>query len=216
MQIRAAVASAACVWMAACGGGAPVELVKDAAPSSDVTLEEDSGSFGGAADPDAAAGPEDASLVDSATASSPDPSAPDTGKSTDSGMSVADSGTKDSGKDWGSKDSGTKDTSVPDTSVVDTGVAVVDTGSSKPDTSAVDTSVADTSGTALVWRQANLTTFTSYPDPGSEECIKYSGCLYAGQFAALSSKMPESWVAANNIAAVHSKDFAAYKLKTLR
>jgi hypothetical protein len=67
-----------------------------------------------------------------------------------------------------------------------------------------------------VWRTANLTNFTSYPDPGSEECIKYSGCEWAGQFAAVSGKMPESWVAANNIAAVHSKDFAKYKLKTLR
>ena len=56
----------------------------------------------------------------------------------------------------------------------------------------------------------------SYPAPGSEECIEYNGCEWAGQFSALPSKMPESWVQANNIASVHSKDFAAYKLKTLR
>jgi hypothetical protein len=67
-----------------------------------------------------------------------------------------------------------------------------------------------------VWRKANLTNFESYPDPGSEECLAYNGCTWAGQFSALSSKQPESWVKANNIVAVHSKDFAAYKLKTLR
>jgi hypothetical protein len=65
-------------------------------------------------------------------------------------------------------------------------------------------------------RKANLTWFTSYPDPGSEECIEYNGCTWAGQFAALPDKMPESWVKANNIAAVHERDFAKYKLKTLR
>lgn len=70
--------------------------------------------------------------------------------------------------------------------------------------------------TGGTWRQANLTWYTSYPDPGSEECIKYNGCTWAGQFAALPDKMPESWVKANNIAAVHEKDFAKYKLKTLR
>ncbi|MGA9523882.1 MAG: carbohydrate-binding domain-containing protein [Myxococcaceae bacterium] len=68
----------------------------------------------------------------------------------------------------------------------------------------------------LQWRTANLTWFESYPDPGSEECIAYNGCTWAGQFAGLSGKQPESWVRANNIAAIHSKDFAQYKLKTLR
>jgi hypothetical protein len=66
------------------------------------------------------------------------------------------------------------------------------------------------------WRNANLTWYTSYPEPGSEECTEYNGCEWAGQFAALDEKKPESWVSANNIAAVHGKDFDAYKLKTLR
>jgi hypothetical protein len=66
------------------------------------------------------------------------------------------------------------------------------------------------------WRLANLTNFTSYPDPNSEECIKYNGCTWAGQFAFVSGTQPESWVMANNIAAVHSKDAGTYKLKTLR
>jgi len=66
------------------------------------------------------------------------------------------------------------------------------------------------------WRRANLTNFTSYPDPGSDECVNYNGCLWAGYFAFVDGKQPESWVAANNIAAVHSKDAGTYKLKTLR
>jgi hypothetical protein len=68
----------------------------------------------------------------------------------------------------------------------------------------------------LGWRKANLTHYESFPDPGSEECIKYNGCTWAGQFAALEGKQSESWVRSNNIASVHSKDFEKYKLKTLR
>jgi len=70
--------------------------------------------------------------------------------------------------------------------------------------------------TSLVWRKANLTNYESYPDPGSDECVKYSGCTWAGQFAALSGKQTEAWVKAHNIASVHGKDFEKYKLHTLR
>jgi hypothetical protein len=66
------------------------------------------------------------------------------------------------------------------------------------------------------WQQANLTHFTSYPDPGSEECIEYNGCMWAGYFAALPDQQTDEWVMEHNIAAVHSKDFAAYELKTMR
>lgn len=72
----------------------------------------------------------------------------------------------------------------------------------------------DTSG--LVWKQANLTNFTSYPDPGSDECVNYNGCTWAGYFAGVEGKQSEQWVRDHNILAVHSKDFAKYKLKTLR
>jgi len=72
------------------------------------------------------------------------------------------------------------------------------------------------SATAEVWNKANLTNYESYPDPGSPECIEYNGCLWAGQFAFVSGVKPESWVKANNIISVHSKDAAKYKLKTLR
>jgi hypothetical protein len=65
------------------------------------------------------------------------------------------------------------------------------------------------------WRKANLTNYESYPDPNSDECIQFNGCFWAGQFAFLSGVQPESWVKANNIAAVHSKDASKYKLKRL-
>jgi hypothetical protein len=72
------------------------------------------------------------------------------------------------------------------------------------------------SSSGLAWQKANLTNYESYPDPNSEECIEYNGCTWQGEFAALDGVQPESWVAVNNIVAVHSKDFATYKLRTLR
>jgi hypothetical protein len=72
-----------------------------------------------------------------------------------------------------------------------------------------------TSGSGT-WKKANLTNFESYPDPGSEECIKYNGCTWAGQFAFVDGKQTEAWVQAHNICAVHEKDANTYKLKTLR
>jgi hypothetical protein len=72
------------------------------------------------------------------------------------------------------------------------------------------------SGGGLVWKKANLTNFTSYPDPGSEECIEFNGCMWAGQFAFVSGTQPKSWVMSHNIAAVHERDAKTYKLKTLR
>jgi hypothetical protein len=69
----------------------------------------------------------------------------------------------------------------------------------------------------LTWRQAEMTNFTSYPDPGSAECIQFSGCKYEGMFAAFGNEVKSpQWVMDHNIAAVHEKDFDAYVLKTLR
>lgn len=68
----------------------------------------------------------------------------------------------------------------------------------------------------LVWRSANLTNFTSYPEPGSEECEAFNGCKWAGHFAFVEGQQTEAWVMAHNIAAVHSDDGEAYALKTLR
>jgi hypothetical protein len=68
----------------------------------------------------------------------------------------------------------------------------------------------------LVWRQANLTNFTSYPEPGSEECEDFNGCMWAGYFAFVDGQMSESWVMQHDIAAVHERDADEYGLKTLR
>lgn len=54
----------------------------------------------------------------------------------------------------------------------------------------------------LVWRSAHKTNYESYPDPGSEECVEYNGCAWAGQFAACDGKKPEAWVERHNIASL--------------
>jgi hypothetical protein len=67
-------------------------------------------------------------------------------------------------------------------------------------------------GTTTTQRKANLTWFTSYPAPGSEECIVDNGCAYEGLFAALDGKQSLDWVKSHNIIAVHERDFSKYKL----
>jgi hypothetical protein len=52
-----------------------------------------------------------------------------------------------------------------------------------------------------VWKTGAKTNFTSYPAPGSEECIKFSGCMYEGQFAACSKTETLQWVMSHNIIA---------------
>ena len=79
------------------------------------------------------------------------------------------------------------------------------------ESSSSESVVADT-----VWHQANLTWYTSWPEPGSEECIEYNGCTWAGYFAGVEGQMTEEWVKEHNIIAVHEKDWKKYKLKTFR
>ena len=67
-----------------------------------------------------------------------------------------------------------------------------------------------------VWNKANLTWYTSWPEPGSEECEDYNGCTWAGWFAGLEDQQTEEWVSEHNIIAVHEKDWNTYRLKTLR
>jgi hypothetical protein len=87
------------------------------------------------------------------------------------------------------------------------------TAPSTPDTTGDDD---DDDDTGLVWQQANLTNFTSYPDPNSSECEDFNGCKWAGRFAFVDGQQSEQWVEDHNIIAVHS-DFADdYALKTLR
>jgi hypothetical protein len=97
-----------------------------------------------------------------------------------------------------------------------TGGSATATGGSATGGSATGGSATGGSDDGLVWSQANLTNYTSYPDPNSEECIEYNGCMWAGYFAALPDQQTPEWVQANNIIAVHEKDFSAYQLKTLR
>lgn len=77
------------------------------------------------------------------------------------------------------------------------------------------TSTNATSTSATDWKKANSTWYTSHPDAGSEECIKYNGCKWAGMFAGVNGKKSESWVKAHNIVAVHSKFFSQYNGKWL-
>lgn len=83
--------------------------------------------------------------------------------------------------------------------------------SSSSELSSSSVPIADT-----VWHQANLTWYTSWPEPGSEECIEYNGCTWAGYFAGVEGQKSEEWVKGHNIIAVHEKDWNKYKLKTFR
>ena len=88
---------------------------------------------------------------------------------------------------------------------------VVESSSSASTPLSSSETVADT-----VWHQANLTWYTSWPEPDSEECIEYNGCTWAGYFAGVEGQMTEEWVSLHNIIAVHEKDWNQYKLKTFR
>jgi hypothetical protein len=52
----------------------------------------------------------------------------------------------------------------------------------------------------LTWKTARKTWYTSYPAPGSKECIVYSGCQYQGMFQACSGTKSKAWVMSHNIA----------------
>ena len=87
-----------------------------------------------------------------------------------------------------------------------------------PDSSSSVSAPSSSSETVVdtVWHQANLTWYTSWPEPDSEECIEYNGCTWAGYFAGVEGQMTEEWVSQHNIIAVHEKDWNQYKLKTFR
>ena len=86
----------------------------------------------------------------------------------------------------------------------------VDSGSSEQN------EVESSESADTAWNKANLTWYTSWPDPGSEECIEYNGCTWAGYFAGVDGQQTEEWVSEHNIIAVHEKDWDKYKLKTFR
>jgi hypothetical protein len=82
------------------------------------------------------------------------------------------------------------------------------------DAAGPDSSTTACDAPSLVWKTGSKTEYTSYPDPGSEECIKYSGCQYMGMFAACNNTATEAWVAAHNIVAAFP-DFNTLKLHDL-
>lgn len=57
------------------------------------------------------------------------------------------------------------------------------------------------------WYRAQLTTFHSYPEPDSEECLAFSGCEWAGKLYGMPGVVSQAWVKAHNIVAVHEKDW---------
>ena len=89
-----------------------------------------------------------------------------------------------------------------------------------PESSAVESALESSSAVEpvadMVWNKANLTWYISWPDPGSEECVVYNGCEWAGYFAGLPDQQTEEWVSEHNIISIHEKDWGKYKLKTFR
>jgi hypothetical protein len=94
------------------------------------------------------------------------------------------------------------------------GTATGGSGAATGGSSGSSTSSDVCNNPSLVWKSANKTNYTSYPDPGSEECVKYNGCTWAGQFAACDGKKSEDWVASHNIVSAFP-DFTALKLHDL-
>ena len=100
---------------------------------------------------------------------------------------------------------------------------IVAAGGAKQDAGAGDVTTSGDTGTSttgrcdsasLLWKTGSKTNFTSYPDPGSVECVEYSGCLYEGLFAACPSQETKDWVSAHNIVSVFP-DFNQLKLHDL-
>jgi len=56
-------------------------------------------------------------------------------------------------------------------------------------------------GAAAAHLPAQKTWYTSYPDPGSEEWVKYNGCAYEGEFSACDGKKSKAWVSEHDIVA---------------
>jgi len=105
---------------------------------------------------------------------------------------------------------------VPESS---SGVVIPDSVPGTPSSSSTENVAQSSSSETVadtVWHQANLTWYTSWPEPDSEECIEYNGCTWAGYFAGVEGQMTEEWVSQHNIIAVHEKDWKKYKLKTFR
>lgn len=77
------------------------------------------------------------------------------------------------------------------------------TDSAPPATKTTKVATATNNPNDLPWKKAFLTGYSSYPPPGSKECIEYSGCKWAGQFAYVPGKWSEEKVKETNIVSVY-------------
>ena len=88
--------------------------------------------------------------------------------------------------------------------------------SSDATTTSSESGAAAAATADTVWNKAYLTWYISWPDPGSEECIVYNGCEWAGYFAGINGQQTEQWVSEHNIISIHEKDWSKYRGKTFR
>ena len=110
-----------------------------------------------------------------------------------------------------SDDSSSNSTTTPESS---------STTPSSSDTIIASSAAVESNATAAkadtIWNKAYLTWYISWPDPGSEECVVYNGCEWAGYFAGLENQQTEQWVSEHNIISIHEKDWGKYRGKTFR
>lgn len=108
------------------------------------------------------------------------------------------------------------DSSSNSTTTESSATTLESSAATSPESSATAPASSAAPAKDTVWNKANLTWYTSWPEPGSEECEDYNGCTWAGWFAGLDEQQTEEWVSQHNIIAVHEKDWKTYKLKTFR
>lgn len=92
----------------------------------------------------------------------------------------------------------------------------VSTNVNEGNTPESSSSVTASAPADTVWNKAYLTWYISWPDSGSEECVVYNGCEWAGYFAGISGQQTEQWVSEHNIISIHEKDWGKYRGKTFR
>jgi hypothetical protein len=106
----------------------------------------------------------------------------------------------------GSEDDASVDSSQDGTdnghSETDNGPGPRDQAGDAPDTVVDAGDIDECDAPGLTWNTGNKTNYTSYPEPGSQECVEFNGCMWEGLFAGCEDKQTEAWVEAHNIAAV--------------
>jgi hypothetical protein len=88
-------------------------------------------------------------------------------------------------------------------------------GNTGLDPSGQPISMLDCNSPGLVWKTANKTHYTSYPVPGSEECIKFNGCFWQGKFNTCGDTLvkTKAWVMTHNIIALFPlKDYGLHNI----